>query len=137
MQQDAKDRIDLLVSWVKTNRPDLCKDGSPDAALLASETGKKSSYWYDLLRKQEGRSFAAKSARAIEDALRIPYLYLEGSGWPFEEVDQERYEALTDIQKGRVQQALNEMLDKIEAEKAARAHPLGKDDSKTGTNAHH
>lgn len=126
MKDDAKARIDLLTSWIKKNRKDLCKEGAPDASLLANETGKKASYWYDLLRKQEGRSFAASAARSVEDAIGIPYLYLEGAGWPFEEVEQARYEALSDVQKGRIQQAINDALDKIEAEKAARVAALGK-----------
>jgi len=118
MSSDSIGRVDRLISWIKRHRKDLVgEDGHVSAEKLAEATGKKPAYWSDVLRiRTSKKSFGDKAARAVEAKLDIYPLHLEGAGWPFEDVDQDRFERLTARQKGRVEQALIDALDKIEAE---------------------
>lgn len=120
MDESACNRVDRLERWIKLHRKDLCStSGKLSPTLLAKVEGLNSNpaYWSDVLRKAKTRSFAASSARETEAALDMPYLYLEGAGWPFEDVDFERWDRLTERQKGHVEKAINAELDRIEAEK--------------------
>jgi hypothetical protein len=113
LDADTIARIDRLKKWCRS-RAELRADGEPSIPKLCEKTGKKPQYWSDVLR--EAKSFGSKVAREVEPQLGMPMLYLEGAGWPFEEVDQERFLRLSDRQKGRVEQAMLEMIEKIEAE---------------------
>lgn len=120
MNDDAVARVDRLKVWLRIHRRDLCDEaGNPVPGKLAQATGRKPAYWSDVLRGSKS-SFAAAAARAVEDKLTIPHLYLEGASWPFEDVDQERFNRLRPVQKGRVEQALIDILDRIEAEQSGK-----------------
>lgn len=124
MDDEGRARVQRLISWVQRHKKPLCDDKNfPSAAKLASQTGKKASYWSDVLREKKP-SFAAASARATEAKLGMPRLHLEGVGWPFEDVDQTRFDSLSARQKGRVEQALIDILDVIESERHSK-HPGG------------
>ena len=117
MDESAIKRVDRLVQWIKAHRKDLCTEsGEVSSSELARVEGLSSnpSYWSEVLRKVSARAFAASSARKTETALGMPHLLLEGSGWPFEEVDFERWERLSERQKGLVERAVNDELDRIE-----------------------
>lgn len=123
LREQAKRRVELLVGYLKRFRKHLLDDkGEPSPAALAKQTGKAVTYWSDVLRIPNGaeRSFAAAAARMAEAKLDMPSLYLEGGGWPFEDVDQARYERLNEKRKGRVQQAVIATLDQIEREMVER-----------------
>ena len=112
-------RIDLLEQWIRTHRKDLIgTTGKISSSAMAKVDGLNSnaSYWSDVFRRATTRSFAASSARDVEAALGMPHLLLEGSGWPFEGVDFERWDRLSERQKGRIEKAVNDELDRIEAE---------------------
>jgi len=116
LDETARARIERLVKWVKLHRKDLCDaDGEPSSTKLAAESHRRPSYWSDVLRLRKP-SFGARAARDAEDAFGIPPLHLDGAGWPFEEVDQARFDRLSQRQKGRIEQALMDALDRIEAE---------------------
>ena len=108
--------------WIKSRRKDLlATDGEVSPSLLAGETGKKPSYWSDVLRhERSSKSFGDKTARQAEEALQMPTLYLEGIGWPFDGVAQDRFDRLTERQKGRVEQAMLDAIAAIELEQQAR-----------------
>lgn len=122
MDDAASARVGRLITWIKAHHKEaLDQDGQPSATWLAARTGKKVSYWSDVLRiGTSGKSFGASSARATEDALKMSPLYLEGSGWPFESVDQDRFDKLSERQKGRVEQALSDIIAAIESESGKR-----------------
>lgn len=121
MDADAKSRVERLRAWIKQNRKDMLgPDGGVSATRLAVASGKSVAYWSDVLRETK-KSFAESSAREIEQSLGMPRLHLEGgSSWPFEDVDQERFSKLSAVQRGRVEAAVIEAIEKIEAEAASR-----------------
>lgn len=122
MPPEAAARVQRLVRWIKSRRKDLlATDGEVSPSMLATATEKKPSYWSDVLRhERSSKSFGDKTARQTEDALRMPALYLEGIGWPFDGVAQDRFERLTERQKGRVEQAMLDAIAAIEAEQQTR-----------------
>ena len=74
MDQEAKDRVDRLVAYCKRKlRRLLDERGEVDARLLSEEEGMVGgySYWRGVLSKAD-RSFAARKARDVEAALRMP-----------------------------------------------------------------
>lgn len=111
-----------MIAWIKRNKPELCTDGRPDARRLAEQYGKEASYWYGVLGKEKHRTFGDKAARQIEALLGMPPLHLEGAGWPFEEVEEERYQRLTPLQKGRVQKAMLDEIAIIERQQALKGN---------------
>lgn len=117
MDDSAKARIDRLEAWIRENRKDLCSESGKVMPSRLSAIGKSQSYWSDIFRRAPERSFAAKAGREVETLLKIPHLFLEGVAWPFENVDFERWEALTERQKGVVEHAINAALDAIEADR--------------------
>ncbi len=123
MDDTAQARVRRLVGWIKRNRRDLLSNqGDPAPSALATATGRAHSYWSDVLRLAH-TSFGDRAARTVEDALGIPHLYLEGAGWPFEEVAQERFELLTPRQKGRVEKAMLDEIARIESERGSVQDP--------------
>ncbi len=123
MDDTAHSRVRRLVGWIKRNRRDLLSSqGEPSPGSLALATDKTVSYWSDVLRLTQ-KSFGDRAARSVEDALGIPHLYLEGAGWPFEEVAQDRFELLTPRQKGRVEKAMIDEIAKIESERGSAQDP--------------
>lgn len=119
MDESAIKRVDRLEQWVKAHRRDLCGPSgkvSPSAMAKVEGLSSNASYWSDVFRRAKDRKFAASSARDTEHALGMPHLLLEGSGWPFEEVDFERWDRLTERQKGLIEKAVNDELDRIEAQ---------------------
>lgn len=56
--------------------------------------------------------FSPRLAKILDSADPAP------GAWPFEDVDRARFERLTQRQKGRIEQALIEALDKLEAEQS-------------------
>jgi hypothetical protein len=122
MDECGAARVDRLVAWIKAHRREhLNSLGEPTPEWLSAQTGKKPAYWSDVLRiRSSGKSFGAKAARETETLLGIPQLYLEGAGWPFQAVDQERFERLNERQKGRVEQVLMDIIAAIEAESGKR-----------------
>lgn len=89
--------------------------GRWNTTSIAEAIGKPVSKASDLLNGHG--AFGAKIARDIEDQLSLPGGYLdnfsEAMMWPFQLVDRDRYEALSDIAKGAVQ---TRMMDEIEAQ---------------------
>lgn len=77
MNEQASARVRRLVAWLHKNRRDLTENGKPSPTKIAAETGRKVSYWSDVLRG-DAKSFGAVAARAVEDALQIPPFSLEG-----------------------------------------------------------
>lgn len=128
MPPEAAARVQRLVRWIKSRRKDLlATDGEVSPSLLATATSKKPSYWSDVLRhERSSKSFGDKTARQAEEALQMPALYLEGIGWPFDGVAQDRFDRLTERQKGRVEQAMLDAIAAIEAEQQARLGEAGK-----------
>lgn len=119
MDESAIKRVDRLEAWIKAHRADLCNSQgkiSPSAMARVDTLNANASYWSDIFRRAETKSFAASVARDVEAALEIPHLHLEGSGWPFDGVDFERWERLTERQKGRVEKSVLDELDRIEME---------------------
>lgn len=115
MDEKAKARLQRLVRWLKTHRREAIKeDGKVSPSWMANHTTGNVGYWSDVLR--EKKSFAAEKARDTEDSFEMPPLYLEGAGWPFETIDQERFDRLSERQKGRVEQAVADALALIESE---------------------
>jgi len=117
MDDDGVARVDRLVAWCKAHhREHLDESGKPIVEWLVAQTGKKASYWSDVLRiRSSGKSFGARAAREVEAKLKMPDLYLEGAGWPFQTIDQERFDRLTERQKGRVEQAVEDVIAAMEA----------------------
>lgn len=115
MNEAANFRVERLERWIRKHRKDLlAEDGEAVSSVkLSAVTSKQPSYWSDVLRGR--KSFGDKAAREVETALSMPQLHLEGATWPFDEVDQDRFERLSQRQKGRVEQALIEILEKIES----------------------
>lgn len=122
MPPEAASRVLRLLRWIETNRKDLLTQaGDVSPSLLAAATGKKASYWSDVLRhKESNKSFGDKAARQTESELSMPPMHLEGVGWPFEDVAQDRFDRLTQRQQGRVEKVLLQEIERIEAEQAAR-----------------
>lgn len=122
MPPEATARVQRLVRWIKSRRKDLlATDGEVSPSLLATATQKRPSYWSDVLRhERSSKSFGDKTARQTEEALEMPSLYLEGIGWPFDGVAQDRFERLTERQKGRVEQAMLDAIGAIESERQTR-----------------
>ena len=119
MKPDGIHRIDRLITWIKAHRKDLCSENgevSPGRINEIEGLTSGQNYWSEILRKSPSKSFGATKARSVESALGMPYLHLEGSGWPFEEIDFERWERLTDRQKGRVGKAVKDEIEAIEFE---------------------
>lgn len=114
MNDVTASRVQRLEKWIRRNKKSLlAEDGeSVSSTKLASATDKSPSYWSDVLRRR--KSFGDKVARDTETALGMPPLFLEGVAWPFDDVDQERFERLTARQKGRIEQVLIEALEQIE-----------------------
>ena len=114
-------RVEKLVTYIERHKRDLLEEGKVSPNLLAAKTKKTAAYWSDVLRcRTSGKSFGDKAARLVESQLEMPHLYLDGgSEWPFSEVDQARYERLTAVQKGRVQQAMLQVMDEIERSKGS------------------
>lgn len=90
MDLESSARIDRLVEWCKANRACLDEGGEIDAKKLSESLQAKGvkgiySYWQGMLAKADDRSFGAKKAREVEQALGIKPLLLEGGegGWPF------------------------------------------------------
>jgi hypothetical protein len=115
MSDHLNPRVNRLIAWIRRFKRDLCDaNGKIAPTFIANATGKHTAYWSDVLRGT--KSFGSAAAREVEEALGIPHLHLEGALWPFEEIDQDRFERLTDRQKGRVEQKLIETIAAIEAE---------------------
>lgn len=115
MRDEALSRVTRLTSWIKKYRKDLLsEDGGVSPGKLALATQKKISYWSDVLRS-DGKAFGEKAARDVEDKLSMPPNYLDGTGWPFENVDFSRWERLSERQKGAVEDAINDKLAEIES----------------------
>lgn len=117
-------RVRRLIAWLKAHKRDsLDDDGEPSPTWLAANTwktaeredNKSTSYWSDVLRIPQGapKSFGARAARDTERDLEMPHLHLEGAGWPFETVDQELFDALSERQKGVVEAALRDTIQKL------------------------
>lgn len=122
LEEAAAARVTRLKAWIKKHRNKLLgPDGDVAPSKVASETEKKTSYWSDVLRGE--KPFAASAARMAEAKLGIPHLHLEGAGWPFQDVDIERWEKLSERQKAVVEHLFNETLDKIEAKAAPNTKP--------------
>lgn len=78
MNSEGIVRVERLVTWIKKHRKDLlAPDGDVSPTQLAAATGKKVTYWSDVLRMRK-ESFGASSARVTEDALEMPRLHLDG-----------------------------------------------------------
>lgn len=124
MNDDDSLRVARLLAWIKRHKSEsLCtSDGRVSPSALAVATGKKPSYWSDVLRAGSGKSFGEKSARDTESKLEMPPMYLDGTGWPFESVDQDRWERLSERQKGRVEDAMLKAIEMIESENRDRAN---------------
>lgn len=125
MGTDSTARVERLVSWIRRHRHDLMNEaGEIEPRKLVTEVGNTSSYWSDVLRiPASKKSFGAKAARTAEEKLGMPPLYLEGveNDWPFEEVERDRYDRLTPVQRGMVQAAMLQAIREIEAQQAQRA----------------
>lgn len=78
MNSEGIARVERLVTWIKKHRKDLLAlDGDISPTQLAAATGKKVTYWSDVLRLSK-ESFGASSARLTEDALDMPRLHFDG-----------------------------------------------------------
>lgn len=78
MNSEGIARVERLVTWIKKHRKDLLAlDGDISPTQLAAATGKKVTYWSDVLRLSK-ESFGASSARLTEDALDMPRLHIDG-----------------------------------------------------------
>lgn len=83
MDAEAQARVERLVEWCKKYRVATTPDGSeflPKAfAVKMAEAGVKGrdTYWMGVVGKAD-RSFGAKKAREVEQALRMPPFYLDG-----------------------------------------------------------
>jgi hypothetical protein len=106
---------------------DYCKrqgwGGSPgerwQVGAIASKCGKPVTKISNLLTGSG--SFGASIARELEIAFSLPKFHFDGGGWPFEEVDFSRWEALTERQKGRVESVMRKEIEAIEADGQANA----------------
>lgn len=76
------------------------KSPSAEALLLACEYLKVSPWWLML-------------GKGTRDDKNISIQY---STWPFESIPQERFDALTERQKGRVEQKLVDVMNEVEAQ---------------------
>lgn len=74
-------RVIRLKAWIKANRRELMASDGLDISPteLGKATKKKPTYWSDVLREGSTKPFADKAARATEEALGMPWLYLEGA----------------------------------------------------------
>lgn len=125
MASDSTSRVARLIDWIRRNRRGLLNEaGEVEPRQLVKELGNTPSYWSDVLRIPEGsgKSFGAKAARVAEEKLGMPPLYLEGveGDWPFEEVERDRYDRLTPVQRGMVQAAMLQAIRDIEAQQSKR-----------------
>jgi len=114
MREEASTRVRRLAAWIKRHRKDLLmEDGEVSPGKLALATQKQVSYWSDVLRGG-AKPFGEKAARDAEDKLNMPSNYLDGTGWPFENMDFARWDRLSERQKGAIEEAINDKLAEIE-----------------------
>lgn len=127
MSATSESRLQHLVAWLRAHRRDAINEhGEPRLDWLVDRTGKSMAYWSDVMRiPRSGKSFCARAARSVEQALGMPDLCLEGAGsdWPFDAVERERFERLTPRQKGRVEEALRQAIERVESEADASSKP--------------
>lgn len=111
---ESEERVNRLIAWVQQNRRDLLDEqGRPSSSRLAKATGRSVSYWSDVLHlERSGKGFGPAAARAAEQALGMPHLYLEAGGapWPFDGITPDEWAALTERQRGRLEQAMLDVL---------------------------
>ena len=87
MDDDAKARVDRLVTWCIERGIATSEDGKRLVPKLFAEHASsvglegRDTYWMGILAKGQ-RPFAAKKARLVEDALKMPRLYLDGGSPP-------------------------------------------------------
>jgi hypothetical protein len=87
MDDEAKARVDRLVAWCLEHRIATTGDGKRvlpkafAAYAAAHEIEGGESYWNGIFGKA-ARPFAAKKARGIELALKMPAFYLDGGAEP-------------------------------------------------------
>lgn len=128
MTPDGQARVDLLVAWIKKHKKQVLNDdGEISPTKLAKECGLRRNHWSDILDKRKP-SFAARSARAIEERLGIRRLYLEGphavesdhiEGWPFGPDLEEMYGKLSEKEKGEAEGAFRDrVVDILERRRA-------------------
>jgi hypothetical protein len=86
--------------WKVVEIAKACKKPISKVSNLLNETG----------------SFGASIARDLEQALGMPKFHLDGGGWPFENVTFERWQQLTERQKGLVESAMLSKIEEIESQ---------------------
>ena len=74
MPQEKSTRVSRLISALERK----CVPERERARYMHQQTGKLISYWSGVLAGD--RPFGDKAARAAEEALRLPHLYLEDEG---------------------------------------------------------
>lgn len=124
MTKDGQARLDRLVMWIKQHRLDLLSDGEVSAAKMSEAFGNNVPYWYGMLSKQKDRSFGTTVARKMEEALRMPPFYLEGSpvaDWPFELVTAEEFYALSPKQQGAIEKVMADAIASLRQKQTAEA----------------
>lgn len=83
MDDEAKARVDRLIAWCVERKIATSPDGKSfmPRAFAAYAKNKllagNEAYWLGILGKAD-RSFAAKKARLVEEALKMPLFYLDG-----------------------------------------------------------
>lgn len=88
MDKESAARVDRLIDWCKKNKVALAADQTKVepktfAVLMAKQDVKgRDTYWMDILRKEDGKSFGSKKARQVEVALDMPPFYLDGGTAP-------------------------------------------------------
>lgn len=114
MTDDGQQRLERLTQWIRVYRADLLDDvGQIGSGAFAAAIERKPNQVVDLLAGR--KSFGDKAARHIEAKLDMPRLYLDGanSGWPFE-FDFRRYDALSVVQKARLEQRMLDLIEEFE-----------------------
>lgn len=104
-----------LIEWRKRRLEAFAKKAGGNKSA-GQKLGYKDGAFVGQMIKGE-RPITEKTIAKIHSLSGFENWFLEVSGWPFEEVDFARWHRLTERQKGRVEKAVNNELDLIEAER--------------------
>lgn len=108
----------IRIARLKQFQSEKRADGPVELGRLIGKSTQQTS---DLL---SGRApFGEKVAHSIEDAAGLPQGWLDGkgAGWPFPDIDERRFLALSVMQRGEIQGEVLKLIEKIEARRSGKS----------------